>query len=118
MSAQHTVEIQQRWFDAIVRGDKNVEGKKGSPKWAEIKQGDSLMFVSPTQEKFYATVIADPRRYSSVADYLINEGLRHTLPGVTTLQDGIDVYLKPRGFWEPEEVGQYGIIAFELGPAQ
>ena len=36
--------IQKRWMDAILCREKTVEGKKGSPKWTDLKKGDMITF--------------------------------------------------------------------------
>ena len=36
--------------------------------------------------------VLDIRRYKSVRDCLVHEGLRNILPGVETIDEGVDVY--------------------------
>ncbi|MHB1910236.1 MAG: ASCH domain-containing protein [Nitrososphaerales archaeon] len=111
--AIHNVPIDQNWFDAIRSGLKTVEGKKGSPTWSHVKLGDTLRFISPVGET-YDSLVDHIVSYSSVEEYLIQEGLSRTIPGTKTFQEALKVYLKPTGYWEPSEVSQYGVLAFYL----
>ena len=111
----YEVEVQPRWLQAIESGLKTVEGRKGSPTWSNVKVGDISNFVAPYNRP-YSTMIYDIVHYPSVEDYLIHEGLNRTLPGVNSLQEGIDIYLKPTGFWSKADVEKYGILAFHLSP--
>jgi len=108
----YDVPIDRQWFKAICRGEKTIEGKKGSPTWSSVEVGDELKFVSGSE--YCIKTVLDIRWYSSVENYLVCEGLRHTLPGVSSLQEGLNIYLKPMGYWEPEEVSEYGVLAFVL----
>ena len=76
-------------------------------KWATTSSS-SWPMVSVSPRWFRVT------RYHDVESYLIHEGLRRCLPGVQTLEQGVNVYLKPYGFWDPVEVQAYGILAFQV----
>jgi len=109
----HEIEVQERWFRELAKGTKTVEGRKGTSKWRQIPVGDVIKFVSPQQETF-SCYIVKINWYPSVEEYLIKEGLVNTLPGVTTFQEGVDIYLKPNGFWDPEAIHKYGVLAFHV----
>jgi ASC-1-like (ASCH) protein len=107
-----TIHVSEPWFTQIRLGNKQVEGKKNSRTWEGVVPGDVLKFTD-NQIFVYASV-KSIRRYFSVEAYLMYEGLRRTLPGVQSIEEGLSVYLKPNGFWEPSEVQQYGILAIEF----
>jgi ASC-1-like (ASCH) protein len=112
------------WYSALRTGKKTIEGRKGSPKYRDIAEGDLLRIglaapgVAPEQarEAFYVTVVA-VRRYAgpdAVRDYLQSETLARALPGVETLEEGVALYAAPPVSWTGEEVARHGVIAIEV----
>lgn len=106
------IDIDEHWYKLILSGKKKVEGKKGSPSWIDIKEGDFVYFKSGEDTSFVR--IKEIRKYTTIRSYLEQEGLRHTLPGVETIQEGIDIYMNPPISWTEEEVAKYGVLAIEF----
>lgn len=107
------IDIDKTWFKLIESGEKRVEGKKGSPSWIGIKQNDYIFFRSEGFFLRFARVV-EVRKYSTIRSYLEQEGLRYTLPGIKTVQEGIDIYTSPPISWTDEEVKKYGVLAIEV----
>ena len=103
--------ITQRWFDKIVSGDKPIEGRKKSPKWEKIKVNQILNIkCDETGEirKFLVTHIVE---YDNLKQYLICEGIDRCLPGVRTIEEGIEIYKQ----WSTEqELQKYKFLAIGL----
>jgi ASC-1-like (ASCH) protein len=106
--------IQKRWMDAILSGEKTVEGKKGSPRWTDLKKGDKITFFvddTPNCNLECTCDIIGIRHYPSLTSYLETEGLRSTLPGIQTLDEGVELY---REYWTPHEILLYGVLAIAV----
>lgn len=108
------MEIQDPWWSRIFEGTKTVEGRKGTERWSKLKPGDILRCVEPQRGQYFNAEIIAIRQYKGedpLLDYLTREGLLRTLPGVTTLTEGIAVYLQ---FSTPAEIRRYGMLAIEV----
>lgn len=110
----YDVPIKNVWFRLILIGKKTVEGKKNSPSWSGVRVGDYLKFTDESNGDSITKMVDHISYYPDVASYLADEGLDVTLPGITTIQNGLDIYLKPTGFWDPSDVEEFGIVAFHL----
>jgi ASC-1-like (ASCH) protein len=103
------INVQNPWFTLIREGRKTIEGRLNKGKFAQLKVGQIVMWENAGQK--VKTKLVRIEKYQSFSDMLVNEGLRHTLPGKKTLKDGIDVY---RGFYSEEKEIEYGVLAIEV----
>lgn len=79
------IEVSDPWFTHP------VEGRKNLPRWSKLAPEDrEILFM-----------IKRVSRYPSLNQYLLQEGLRATLPGVTTLEEARKIYYQ----WStPEQI--------------
>lgn len=108
-----SLEVEKRWYDAIGEDLKTIEGRKGSPTWTQVEVGDVFTITSPKAAVGFLMQVNQIVSYPSIEEYLIQEGLRRTLPGVKTIVEGVQIYSQ---WWTPKEVEEYGILAFHLTP--
>lgn len=114
---EHVMDISEPYFSLIKDGKKVVEGRKRSDKWRYIRRGDTIKVtctgVQPYTVKvdcvnLYLPSIGDP-----LTEYLREETLARTLPGVNDLEEGRKVYLQ----WSTEEgIRSYGMMAITVHP--
>lgn len=108
-----TLKIEERWFQDIFDQKKTIEGREGNLKRGKFKclrYGDTITFKSPTR-KLVATVLS-VHQYSTIEAYLIQEGLRKTLPGITSLNNASAIYHK---FYSDASVLKAGgMLAIEI----
>lgn len=106
------MEVESKYFDALANGTKTVEGRKNRPDgWGRVKRGDHLRVKRKDGTDTKIFVVTARRIYPTVKQYLRAETLEKTLPGVTSIEEGIEIYSK---FWTYEEIRQYGVIAIEI----
>ena len=95
----------------------HADPRKNTPKWAELQPGDVLMVRrSPSSDDAAATSdfavrVLGKRHYATVRAYLEMEGLLATLPGVASVEMGLQVYAS---YWTEAEVAEHGVLALEL----
>jgi len=110
----YTIDVSDKWFSRLRDGTKPVECRKCSPKFSHLRVGDVVTINNATtknlQESFRRGIV-DIRFYKSLADCIINEGLIHILPGITSLEAGEAAYLE---YWTRDEIELYGIMALQL----
>lgn len=114
MSDLVEIEITKRWYDKIISGEKMIEGRKKSPKWAALKVGQVVILKCVETGHSRLARIPYIHEYNSLEDYLRIEGVSFCLPGVTDLEDGKKIYQQ----WStPEELARYkflgiGVVLF------
>jgi len=104
--------LQKKYFDAIKKGTKTVEGRLNSLKFKNLHPGDYISFVCiVTQEEMKCQVQAI-HLYKNFALMLQDQGLQNMLPGVCTIQEGVALYESFPLY--KEKVREHGAIAITL----
>lgn len=112
--------VQEPWFSKIKQGRKTIEGRLCSEKIASIRKGDFLTIglsqTNSDNEKnnlvnLVRAIVKDVVKYPSFDKYLSQEGLKATLPGVQTIQEGVNIYRK---FYPEDKEKKLGICAIHL----
>jgi ASC-1-like (ASCH) protein len=113
------IKIDKEWFDAIQNGSKTVEGKKNHGKWAEIVAGTTVRFINATTGEIILRKVKSFGEYHGnpnsdpIRDMLLTEGLSHVLPGVTSIEAGVQLY---NNLWTGDEkiIAMYGVRAIRI----
>lgn len=113
--AVHLIEVNEPWFTAIKKGQKTVEGRKGTEKWLSIRAGDVIKFVCTDKQSFFKIVKSVKHygtdEYDPLTNYLIHEGIQNCLPGINSLIVAKEVYLH---FYNKDDINRYGMVAIRL----
>jgi ASC-1-like (ASCH) protein len=109
----HQLGVSQPWFSHIRDGSKTVEGRLNRGKFQAIKTGHIVVIRCTGHDRIkpLVAVVKDIVRYDTFDQYLSHEGLVHTLPGVHTIREGVQVY---RQFYSEEDERTFGIAAIKL----
>lgn len=100
------------WFTCIKQGRKIVTGRKKTHSYKKIKVGDQINFSNGTDS--FVVDVTELRDYASTEQYLRDIPLEKVLPGVKSIQEGLDIYHE----WNTEEkIKQYGLLAIFVKPA-
>ena len=62
-------------------------------------------------ERSFLTKIIGKSVYNTFEEYLETEGLDKCLPGIDTMEEGLNVYFK---YFTKEDEEQYGVVAIQL----
>jgi ASC-1-like (ASCH) protein len=104
--------VSEPWFSLILLGLKKVEGRLNKGRFGEMKEGDIIEWYNDDfNHRSVTTTISKVCHYTSFKSYLTKERLKHCLPSIPTIQDGMDVYYK---YYTPENEKKYGIVAIHL----
>jgi ASC-1-like (ASCH) protein len=99
------------WFTYIRQGLKPVEGRKNTHSYKKIRAGDQINF-SNGKESFVADV-TEIRTYDSLEDYFQDVTLEKALPGIKSIEEGLEIYYQ----WSTEEkIQQYGFLGIFVKP--
>ena len=113
--------VKTRWFNAIKNGKKTVEGRL-KKKFGHIKKGTTLVIRknpestnsknnSQNDTHVLIVVVTDNVKYRSFEEYLLQEGLARTLPGVRSIEEGVNIY---RSFYSEEDEKTHGVSAIHI----
>jgi ASC-1-like (ASCH) protein len=99
------------WFNFIREGVKPVEGRKNTHTYKKIRAGDQIKFING-EESFLAEVL-EVKEYKTIEDYFADVTLEKALPGVATIEEGLNIYYE----WTPiEKIKQYGFLGIFVKP--
>ncbi len=109
--AAFNIHCDDPWFSYIRQGLKPVEGRKATHSYKKITTGDFINFSNGTES--FKALVTEIRQYESLEAYLEDVTLAKALPGVNTLQEGLDIYYQ----WSTEEkIKQYGFLGIFIKP--
>lgn len=107
--------LHDKYYQQILAGQKTVEGRIAKQKYAQLSAGDSVEFISNDDRtgSIKARVLA-VTKYADFAAMLKSEGVSNMLPGIATVDEGVEVYESLGSF--RKQVVEYGCVAvrFEL----
>lgn len=115
-TTHHFMEVAEPYYSLIKSQRKPVEGRKITPKWSKIQEGDFLTITSPGLSDFTTLVtrinMYPPSIYPDpLTAYLETETLDRTLPGVNSIKEGKKIYLQ----WSTkDEIMKYGMMGIHV----
>ncbi|XP_057958041.1 uncharacterized protein LOC131150955 isoform X1 [Malania oleifera] len=98
--------VQEPFFSQIKDGQKTIEGRCASGNYNRIGPGD-LIIVN----KCVVLEVQDVHWYASFSEMLQAEGLTKVLPGVKTIEEGVQVYRK---FYTEDKERSNGVLAIAV----
>ena len=110
---EYTKHLSEPWFSLIKLGIKKCEGRLKKGDFAEIKKSDYIKFENNEFgfERNFRVIITSIHNYNSFEEYLLNETLEKCLPGIDTIEQGINIYYK---YYKKDDEDKYKIIAIRL----
>ncbi len=113
MSTYDMKHLSEPWFTLIKIGSKKVEGRLNKGWVKNIEIGDYIEFYNDDfgfRRKFLVKV-TKKKEYKTFYSYLKKEKLYRCLPGITSLNEGVEVYYK---YYTVNDENQYGIISLTM----
>lgn len=99
--------VKEPYKSFILSGEKTVEGRLNKGKFVDLQIGDILQF----EDTWENLEIVNLTPYASFKAMLENEGLKHTLPRVTSIEEGIAIYHQ---FYTPAQEAEFWVLAIEV----
>ena len=112
-----TANVSNPWFNKIRDGVKTVEGRLKKGNFAEMAVGDIIIFSlsgesSDSSELIpIKTIITNITNHKSFEDMISQNGLLNVLPGIETIQKGVDIY---RQFYSQEKEREFGVVGIHI----
>ena len=111
----HNMHIVEPYYTLIKSGIKSVEGRKISEKWKNIRKDDIVTITSdddnkpPFDVKVTGVTLYLPSLKDPLTEYLNVETLTRTLPGISSIDEGRNIYLQWSTEKEIKEMGMMGV---------
>ncbi|KAI3959244.1 hypothetical protein MKW92_014623 [Papaver armeniacum] len=99
----YEIDVQEPFFTQLRVGRKTIEGRCAVGDYNRIGQGSLLLF-----NRCLILEVQDVRRHPSFAELLKTESLEKVLPGVNTIEEGVQIY---RNFYTEEKEKSNGVLA-------
>lgn len=109
--------LSEPWFSFTEIGLKTVEGRLNRGDFLLMNVGDTITFTNDYLglERQFSVRIVEIRHYETFRLYLEKEGLRNCLPGIDTMEKGLNVYSK---IYSEEDERAYQVIALHIQKIQ
>ncbi|KAL4632242.1 hypothetical protein ACB092_04G036500 [Castanea dentata] len=105
-SIVHELHVQEPFFSQLKDGKKTIEGRCAIGDYNRIGSGTLIRF-----NKCVVFEVQDAHRYASFSEMLGAESLAKVLPGVETIEEGIQIY---RNFYTEEKEKTNGVLAIHV----
>lgn len=107
----YTKNLSEPWYTLIKMKIKTVEGRLNKGDFSNMKVGDCIIFKNNEFgfERQFKIKIKKITNYPNFQTYLEKEKLKHCLPGIDNMKDGINVYYR---YYTKQDEIQYKIKAF------
>lgn len=110
MPKTYEMHVSHPWFGLIKMGAKTVEGRKNKGVFAEMKEGDIVIWFNENDR--VKTKIINKKIYKSFYEMIEDNGIKNVLPGYTNIKEGVEkVYYK---FYTPEDEKMYGVVGIKI----
>jgi ASC-1-like (ASCH) protein len=109
----YTKHLSEPWFSLIKIGAKKCEGRLNKGDFSEMKKGDYILFTNDDFgfTRTFRCKITSIHDYDSFEEYLERETLEKCLPGIDTIEEGVNIYYK---YYKKEDEDKYKIKAIRL----
>lgn len=113
MIPMYTQHVSEPWFTLIALGIKSVEGRLDKSDFKKMNPGDTVLWYNDDfGHRSVMTRILRKTRYNTFKEYLQQETLPKTLPGILDIDKGVnDVYFK---YFNSEKEAEHGVVAIQL----
>ncbi|KAL8483010.1 hypothetical protein ACS0TY_025894 [Phlomoides rotata] len=95
--------VQEPFFSELSDGVKTIEGRCAVGDYKRIQAGHILLV-----NKCLILQVQDVRQYTSFHEMLESESLARVLPGIASIEEGVQVY---RNFYSEEKERSHGVLA-------
>jgi len=113
---EYTEYISEPWFTLIKLGIKKCEGKISENTCRKMKRGDIIKFTNNDfgKERSCMVEIRFTRFYNTFKDLLLHETLDMCLPGIDSIEEGLNVYYIQNYIDEKKTLASSQIVAIGI----
>lgn len=105
------LDIQARYFDAIVRGLKTVEGRLARPTYLALKPKQLICFKDPSGRSCQVEV-SKVRRFEDFKTMLEASDIKKCIPDSESIEEAVEIYRSFPGYRAQEKI--LGVVAIHI----
>ena len=105
-----TLQVQTRYFDAICKGIKTVEGRIAKPDYLALKPKGLITFIDPSGRSC-TTEICRVAHFTDFRAMLESSSVQACIPGAS-LDEALEIYRSFPGYREKEK--EFGVVAIHI----
>jgi ASC-1-like (ASCH) protein len=79
--------VQDKYFQMIKDGSKNVEGRINNNKYSVLNKGDIIKFSANENNKTIECRVVGIKKYETFKEMLSKEGIENMLPGIKNIEE-------------------------------
>jgi ASC-1-like (ASCH) protein len=105
--------VSEPWFSLIKLKLKKVEGRLNKGDFMDIKKNDTILFQNNDFGilRSFKVKVSSVHEYNNFTDYLSSEKLEKALPGIDTIEEGLQIYHQ---YYSKEDENKYKIKAIRI----
>jgi ASC-1-like (ASCH) protein len=108
----HRKSVRDPWFSYINSGEKNVEGMLNKGWVSELARYDRIIFMRNGKESDnFSTYVTELKYYKSFRDMLESLGNSRVLPGIGSIDKGVEIY---RQYYSEDDETKYGVVGIHV----
>jgi len=113
MPTEYVKHLSEPWFSLTKLSLKKVEGRLNKGSFKSMKKGDIIVFQNNDFgfDRSFKVIITSKKMYDNFSDYLRKEKLERCLPGIDTMENGVNVYYK---YFSKEDEQKYKVVAIRM----
>jgi len=108
-----TCTLMDKYIRLMISGHKTIEARIALPMFQQWSIGEKIKFFSRRNPEINVIVkVTAVNKYKCFQDLLTKENIDSLIPGVSSIEEGVNIYLNIPKYAERES--QYGVLAFHV----
>lgn len=104
--------LKTEYYNLVLTGEKTVEGRINTGKFANMKVGDHILVTNTDDKKSqFILEITGRTEYKSFKEMLEDKTVDKVLPGCESIDQGVKIYYEIADYKEKEKLG---VAAFDV----
>lgn len=105
------VHVSLPWYNLIKDGKKSVEGRPNRKDFAQMKIGDKIEFFNKELNENFMTEITNVSHHKTFEEMIRTNGIDNVLPGIRTIDEGVQVYMQ---YYTKDIEAEFGVVGIHV----
>lgn len=110
---RYDIHVSEPWFSYIVSGQKTAEGRLNKSVFAQFKPKDILNIFNKQLQQNFEFQITEIHKYDTFKEMITDLGIENVLPGISSVEDGVNIY---RQWYDEKAENEFGVLAIKIVP--
>ncbi len=105
------VHVSLPWYNLIKQGVKTVEGRPNRSTFAQMKIGDKVEFFNKELNENFMAEVTKVTHHKTFEEMIRTNGIDNVLPGIRTIDEGVQVYMQ---YYTKEIEAEFGVVGIHV----